>query len=127
MDAKVTAQNYYGSSAVSAVGSGAHVVAVTDAVVNLESDPLVTSATVIGLAWEDGPSNNGEAVLDYTIFYDQATSVWIQLATGITQTSYQTVVGLSSGSVYEFRVYSRNFVGLSLPTQVSVLAAQIPD
>ena len=127
VDTKVTAINFYGSSAVSDVGNGAQIVAVTDAVVNLQSDPLVTSATVIGLEWEDGPSNNGEAVIDYTIFYDQSTGVWIQLVTGVTETSYQTSVGLSSGSVYEFRVYSRNFVGLSLPTQISVLAAQVPD
>lgn len=36
----------------------------------IEDDTLVTSATVIGLKWQDGTSNGGTPIIDYTIMYD---------------------------------------------------------
>ena len=60
---------------------------------------------------------------DYTVAYDQATGVWAVLATGLTETEYITSVGLAPGSTYNFRVYSRSSVGLSLPAEVAILCA----
>ena len=70
VDAKVIAYNKYGSSGVSVVGNGATIIAVPEAPVNLRSDGSVTSASVIGLIWEDGSTDNGDPILDYTLFYD---------------------------------------------------------
>lgn len=73
--------------------------------------------------WQDGAKNNGKPVLDYMIEYDQSTGVWTQLASAIAANYYTTVIGLAPGSTYAFKVYSRNSVGFSIPTFISVLAA----
>ena len=119
--------NYYGDSEYSDVGSGATVVLVPDMPINLANDPTVTNDLRIGFTWEDGPSSNGKETLDYTVAYDQATGVWVTLGTGVTDLLYTTEVGLSPGSTYNFRVYSRSSVGLSAPGEIAIICAQIPD
>jgi hypothetical protein len=127
IDVKLVTYNFYGDSAFSSVGSGANIVGLPDAPVSLQNDPSVTSALIIGLLWEDGASDNGKPIEDYMIEYDQSTGVWTQLASGILQTSYETVIGLAPGSTYAFKVYTRNSVGFSLSAAISILAAQEPD
>jgi hypothetical protein len=51
----------------------------------------------------------------------------VTLATGLTAQEYTTVIGLSPGNTYNFRVYSRSSVGLSTPGEITILCAQIPD
>jgi len=53
-------------------------------------------------------------VIDYDIYYDQATGVYDDLEAGITTLSYTTTVLLTPGAVYNFKVEARNQVGYSL-------------
>lgn len=74
---KVSATNLYGTSSLSATGSGAVIQLVPSAPVSLTNNATATSATQIGFYWSDGVSNGGTAVVDYTVFYDQASNNWI--------------------------------------------------
>ena len=66
-------------------------------------------------------------MIDYSISYDQATGVYIPLASNITSTSY-TAIGLIGGQTYSFKVSARNAVGSSAYSSVAaVLCAAIPD
>ena len=47
----MTAYNVYGASATSEVGSGANVVLVPDAPINLSDVPSITKANKVGLVW----------------------------------------------------------------------------
>lgn len=67
------------------------------------------------MAWNQGASSNGKQILDYTVAYEKVTNVWVTLATGLTELQYTTIVGLSPGNYYKFRVYARSTVGLSSP------------
>ena len=53
-----------------------------DAPVNLLNDDTVTSDTVIRFTWEDGLSDGGTEILDYSVYYDQANgdNIFILLA-----------------------------------------------
>lgn len=46
---------------------------------------------------------------------------------GLTQTSYTTEVGLQPGATYNFKIYARSSVGLSVPGEIAILCAQVPD
>lgn len=98
-----------------------------DAPINLANNVTVTSATQIGIRWDEGHNNNGSPVIDYTISYDQSTGVWVNLTTSLTAKFYTTLVGLSPGRTYSFRVYARNSVGYSSPAVISILCAQKPN
>jgi hypothetical protein len=55
-----------------------------DAPVNLVNDPALTTASSIRFTWNQGTSNGGETVIDYTIYYDQGTGTFIELESGVT-------------------------------------------
>lgn len=59
-------------------------------------------------------NNGGVPVLDYDIYYDQATSSWTLLDEAITTKFYQTTITLNPGVTYSFKVTARNTVGDSL-------------
>lgn len=86
--AKVTATNFYGSSQVSDVFNGAYMVILPDAPTNLADNEAVTTASVIGLTWNEGLSDGGTPILDYAISYDQSNNRWIDLAIGVTTRFY---------------------------------------
>jgi len=91
-------------------------------------DDAVTTASVIGITWADGPSTGGSPIIDYRVSFDQSISTWVVLETGVLTKSYQTDVTLTPGATYSFRVEARNSVGYSLvSSSVQVLAAQAPD
>ena len=128
--AKIIAYNVYGDSPFSEPGNNGLVKLVPDAPVNLANDPTVTDDTRIKITWEDGPSDGGDAVLDYSIYYDQATGsdTFVLLDTNIATQHYTTTVTLNAGSTYAFKVTARNTVGSGLQSlPVSVLAAKPPD
>jgi hypothetical protein len=60
-------------------------VLVPDPPMNLLNNPLVTLDDRIGLIWNDGLSNGGQQIIDYEIYFDQSTGVFIQLEDSITQ------------------------------------------
>lgn len=77
----------------------------------------------IGLTWT-ASSNGGSTIIDYTIYYDQSTGIWITLATGVTTTYYTTNVTITSGREYQFIIVARNDVGYSQNSSViSIVAA----
>jgi len=88
VDVKIAAINLYGTSGFSAIGTGAFIQLVPDAPLSLADNPVITSATVIGLTWSNGLSNGGSAVIDYRVYYDRAAGDWIELASGIATRSY---------------------------------------
>jgi hypothetical protein len=98
----ITAYNDYGDSFESVPGDGAAVVFLPDAPYNLANNAAVTSATTIGLIWTEGDSDGGMPILDYKIWFDQATNSYTVL-TNVTTTSY-TVTGLTPGNTYKFKV-----------------------
>lgn len=67
---KIVASNDYGDSPYSVAGSGATLMLVPDAPINLQNDVLVTSSEIIQFTWREGLSDGGSPVLDYTVFYD---------------------------------------------------------
>lgn len=46
---------------------------IPDAPVNLVNDESYTTDTVIRFTWNDGASDGGSPVLDYTVYYDEGT------------------------------------------------------
>ena len=68
---------------------------------------------------EDG----GTIVLDYEISFDQGIDTWSIIAYGVTEQQY-TIVGLTAGTTYKFKVSARNDFGQSdYSSPVSILAA----
>jgi hypothetical protein len=100
--AKIVAFNDYGDSFESIPGDGAAVVFLPDAPYNLANNAAITDATNIGLVWTEGASDGGRPVLDYTVWYDQATNSYIMLET-VTENTY-TATGLTPGNSYRFKV-----------------------
>jgi hypothetical protein len=82
--AKIISVNVYGESELSSEGSGAVIQLVVDAPINLANDPLTTTDTTIRFTWSDGLSDGGSSVIDYSVFYDQGTSTFVELETGVT-------------------------------------------
>ena len=79
------------------------------------------------MTWTDGASNGGTPVLDYKIIYDQSIGNYITLVEGHISNSYTTVLMLTKGRLYKFKVYSRNSAGFSLESEeIQILAASIP-
>jgi len=122
--AKVVAINFYGESQVSDAGNGGTILYVPSAPVGLADNTAITTASVIGLTWNNGISTGGSPIIDYRVSYDQSTGIYVVLASGIIPRSYQTTVTLTPGATYRFRVEARNSVGYSSrSTALSVLAA----
>jgi hypothetical protein len=70
--------------------------------------------------------DGGSEVLDYRIWYDNASdgAAFEVLVSGLTDLSY-TALGLNQGSIYRFKVESRNIYGYSavFSNEVAILAA----
>lgn len=126
--AKVVAINLVGESSESVEGNSAIILTQPDKPINVANDASVTNAQQIGLTWQEGAANGGATVEDYRITYDQGGSTYIDLATGVTSTSYTTTITLTPGTTYKFKIEARNTYGYSdLSDEVSILAAQVPD
>ena len=127
--ATVFATNIVNPSSTSNVGNGAIIVTNPDAPLNLVNVPAITSATTIGLSWNVGAANGGSPVLDYRVNWDQGTSVYVVLSTGVTSTSYSTTNALVPNTNYKFKIESRNVFGFSssYSNEVVILAAMIPN
>lgn len=87
-----------------------------------------TTAYKIGLAWTEPTFNGGSAVLDYGVWYDNASGdgTFVLLQNLIVDTSY-LATDLTKGNTYQFKIKARNAYGYSFFTNtVSILAAQEP-
>lgn len=120
--------NVYGDSVQSPTGTGAVIQLVPDAPISLTNDFSTTTDTTIKFSWSPGASDGGTAVIDHSIYYDQATEDFIELASGVVDLHYQTSISLTPGLFYKFKVTARNTVGSSLYSEeISILAAKVPD
>lgn len=108
---RVEARNLVGFSAYSDV---LQVLAaqIPDAPTDLVTVPAITTAHQIGLAWVAPVFSGGSAVLDYAVWFDDATNgvTFTEFASGLTDLSY-TATGLVQGSTYKFKVKARNDYG----------------
>jgi hypothetical protein len=121
--AKVMAINIIGNSLISDEGNGAIILTIPDAPTDLANVPATTSSSQIGLTWNEGTENGGSIVIDYTITYGEDTGSYNNIIAGITGTSY-TVIGLTAGVTYKFKVQARNEFGLSdYSSEALILAA----
>jgi hypothetical protein len=111
--AKVVAINYYGESESSDEGNGAIVLLVPDAPTGLADNVAVTTAYVIGFTWNDGMSTGGTPIIDYRVSFDQSTDTWVTLVENVITKSYMTIIPLTPGAFYKFKVEARNSVGHS--------------
>jgi hypothetical protein len=69
---KIVSVNFYGDSATySEAGYGAVIEYVPDSPISLTNDALTTDAYTIQFTWNQGLSNGGTDVIDYSIYYDQ--------------------------------------------------------
>ena len=68
--AYIIAINYYGESLISPYGNTGLVKLIPDAPLNLLNDPTVTNDSRIKFVYEDGLSDGGDPVLDFTVWYD---------------------------------------------------------
>jgi hypothetical protein len=126
--AAIVSRNAYGDSPTSTEFAGALIYLVPDAPINLLNDALVTSDLSIRFTWDQGTSDGGSPVLDYDVYYDEASGNWVLLETGVTDQSYETSTTLTPNSLYSFNVTARNSVGSSLFSDVvTILAARKPD
>lgn len=82
ISATVRASNIEGDSAVSLSGNGAIIITYPDAPVSLANDESTTSAYLIGITWEDGLADGGNAITGYRISYAENanTLVWAVIA-----------------------------------------------
>lgn len=80
---KVQAINIKGESVVSLAGNGATIVRVPDAPVMLANVPAITSATTIGLSWEEGPDDGGLEIQDYIISSAAVPTEYTVLEVGV--------------------------------------------
>lgn len=86
--------------------------------------PQITFANQIGIQWDAPVFDGGSSILDYTIYYDNASgSTFTELVAGLTDLTY-TANSLTQGQTYQFQVEARNAYGLSFFSNVvSVLAS----
>jgi hypothetical protein len=77
--AMVIATNVYGDSPYSPPGNDGLIKLIPDAPVNLVNDPTLTSASSIRFTYEEGASNGGLPVIDYSIYYDQGLGTYVLL------------------------------------------------
>jgi len=94
----------------------------------LQFDKEISDDTKIKISWREGASNGGSTILDYFVFFAEASGEFIELAKGLTLTEYTTAVPLKPGSTYTFKVKARNRLGESdFSKPIEVLAARVPD
>jgi len=123
----VLATNIVGSSIASLAGNGATILTNPEPPSLLTNNAAVTSASVIGMSWTAPTVVGGTPVIDYRVSWDQGTSTYTVLATGITTISYQTTISLTANTVYKFKIESRNAYGYStsFSNEVSIRAAAV--
>jgi hypothetical protein len=101
---------------------------VPDAPTSLTTDAATTDNTQIRFTWADGASDGGATIIDYSVYYDQGSDEFILLDGSVTDQFYLTIVSLTAGEFYKFKVTARNSVGTSSESEVlTVQAARVAD
>lgn len=87
-----------------------------------------TTKTQISISWTDGNYNGGQTIIDYRLWYDQATNGvdYIIISSTLYVKSY-IITGLTAGKTYKFRVEARNSIGYSdYSNELEAIAAIVP-
>jgi hypothetical protein len=111
--AKVISFNVYGESPISDEGNGGLLLTIPDPPINLIEIVGTRGATQIGVEWTKATEDGGTPVIDYLLeYHDETTTTFTPLDPNVLATSY-LATGLTTGSVYTFRVAARNVHGHS--------------
>jgi predicted phage tail protein len=84
----------------------------------------------VTLSWSPPSSNGGAAITDYVIRYSSDNGVtWTRFVDAVSPSTTATVIGLTNGKSYVFKVSAVNAVGAGLPSaqSVQVTPAAVPD
>jgi hypothetical protein len=76
---------------------------IPDAPISLANVPSITLADQIGLTWAAPVFDGGSPIIDYKLWFDDATGSTFEVLADDLQLSY-TTLGLVQGSVYTFNV-----------------------
>jgi uncharacterized repeat protein (TIGR02543 family) len=88
---------------------------------NLSPNKSGTSAT---LTWTAPGSNGGASISDYVVDYKLTSeSTWTSFSDPVSSNTGATVTGLNSSATYDFRVRTKNVVGLSAAVSTVNLVA----
>lgn len=103
-------------AAVNNVGTGSYSATINATPRTTPGTPTNLAATPgdssVGLSWTAPSSDGGSAVTDYVIEYRAASAFeWSTFADGVSSAASTTVVGLTNGTTYEFRVAAVNAAG----------------
>ncbi len=79
--------------------------------------------TQVSLSWV-APADNGTAIVDYIVDYKLTSdSTWSTFADGVSILTTSTIIGLTNGTSYDFRITAVNTIG---PGNSSAVASAIP-
>ena len=110
----VTATNAVGTSSASAPSNSVTLSTEPGAPVNLAAVVLGSS---ISLSWAAPASNGGSTISDYIIEYQLTTGgTWSVFSDAVSTQTTATIIGLSNGTSYDFRVRAVNIIGQSIPS-----------
>ena len=106
-------------AAVNAVGTGNYSATINATPRTTPSSPTALSASAssatVSLSWAAPSSDGGAAITDYVIEYRASTAFeWSTFADGVSSSTTALVVGLTNGTLYEFRVTALNAAGSSV-------------
>jgi hypothetical protein len=78
---------------------------IPDSPTNLANVAEITDSNSIGLTWSAPIFDGGSALIDYRVWFDDATDgvTFTELASGLTDTSY-TADSLTQGLTYQFKI-----------------------
>lgn len=99
----VSAQNSIGSSVFSTQGSGAVILTIPNAPINVQNVANITNAYQIGIQWSNGLQNGGSNVIDYSVLYAKSSESVYTTISNINVQSY-TITGLIAGTTYKIKV-----------------------
>ena len=124
---KVIARNEYGSSEQSLAGNGAVITVTPDPPTDLAEVSEQKTKSTIGLQWVAPIFTGGAVIEDYRVSMAIQGQAFSVIVSGLTETAY-LVTDLSFGTIYEFKVESRNSYGYSAYSDtIALLCAFLPD
>ena len=110
-------------STTNSVGTGISSDSVTSIPATVSTKPLQLSATAgdttISLSWSVPLDDGGSPIIDYVIEYRLPGDTWITFDDGVSTATTVTVTDLINGSLYQFRVYAVNDIGVSNSSNVA--------